>query len=205
MNTKVEMTGKRFGRLTVLEECNEHTKHRQLVYKCQCDCGNTVTVRGYKLRSGHTKSCGCLRHEKYALKHGKRHTRLYSIWLNMKDRCCNKNTPRYNDYGSRGIVVCDEWKNDFMTFHNWAMENGYRDDLTIDRINNDGNYEPGNCKWSTPKQQANNTRSNVWLTFNDKTQTMMQWSEELNIPYITIKNRHRKGWSDKECLFGKVV
>lgn len=199
------MIGKKFGKLTVLEECKEQNKHRQKVYKCQCDCGNIAYVRGYKLRSGYTKSCGCLRHEKYALKHGKRHTRLYTIWLNMKDRCCNKNTPSYKNYGARCINVCDDWQHDFMNFYNWAMDNNYQEGLTIDRIDNDKGYSPDNCHWTTPKQQCNNKRNNVYLTYNGKTQTMMQWSEELNIPYYTIKTRHRKGWSDNECLFGREV
>lgn len=199
------MIGKKFGKLTVLEECKERNKHRQKVYKCQCDCGNIAYVRGYKLRSGYTKSCGCLRHEKYAIKHGKRHTRLYTIWLNMKDRCCNKNTPSYKNYGARYINVCDDWQHDFMNFYNWAMDNGYQEGLTIDRIDNNKGYSPDNCHWTTPKQQCNNKRNNVYLTYNGKTQTMMQWSEELNIPYYTIKTRHHKGWSDNECLFGRGV
>lgn len=197
------MIGKKFGMLTVLEECEERTKHNQKIYKCQCDCGNITNVRGYKLRSGYTKSCGCLRHKPYAIKHGKRHTRLYTIWLNMNNRCCNKNAKRYDDYGARGIMVCDEWQADFMNFYNWAMDNGYRDDLTIDRIDNDKGYSPVNCRWATIKEQANNTRSNVLLTYEGKTQTMMQWSEELGIPYGTIKTRHRKNWTDEECLFGE--
>lgn len=200
-----ELIGQKFGRLIVLEECKERNKHNQKIYKCRCDCGNITYVRGYKLRSGYTKSCGCLRHETHALKHGKRHTRMYTIWLNMKDRCSNKNTPSYKNYGARGIKIFDDWLNDFQAFYDWSMNNGYQEDLTLDRINVDGDYTPSNCRWATAKQQANNTRKNVRLTYNNKAQTMMQWSEELNIPYGTIKTRHRKGWPDKECLFGKEV
>ena len=114
-----------------------------------------------------------------------------------------KNHPRYKDYGKRGIIMCDEWLNDFMTFYNWSMENGYKENLTIDRIDNDKSYEPSNCRWATPKAQNNNQRSNVYLTYNGKTQSMSQWANDLNIPYRTIGYRHRKGWTDTECLFGK--
>ena len=196
------MIGKKFGRLTVLKDTLER-KNKHPIYKCICDCGNIVYVKGCHLRSGHTKSSGCLRHEKYNLKHGKRYTRLYKIWLNIKQRCNNLNNPRYKDYGGRGITICDEWLNDFMAFYNWSVKNGYRDNLTIDRIDNNKGYSPLNCRWATINEQANNTRSNVYLTYDGKTQTMKEWVNELNVPYGTIKQRHRKGWTDKECLFGK--
>lgn len=200
------MIGEKFGQLTILSfEYQRRTPNGTLrkYVKCQCDCGNTCIVGIHSLRSGKTKSCGCLRHEKYALKHGKRYTRLYKTWLGIKQRCNNSNNPRYKDYGERGIKVCDEWLNDFMMFYNWSMSNGYNDTLTIDRIDVNGNYEPSNCRGATTKQQADNRRDNVYLTYNGKTQTMMEWSDELNISYNTIKQRHRKKWSDKECLFGK--
>ena len=123
--------------------------------------------------------------------------------LNIKQRCNNLNNPRYKDYGGRGITICDEWLNDFMAFYNWSVKNGYQDNLTIDRIDNNKGYSPLNCRWATINEQANNTRSNVYLTYDGKTQTMKEWVNELNVPYGTIKQRHRKGWTDKECLFGK--
>lgn len=132
-------------------------------------------------------------------------TRLYHIWKHIKQRCCNRNNSAYKNYSGREITICNEWLNDFMTFYNWAIINGYHDGLTIERIDVNGNYEPNNCKWATQKQQCNNRRSNVYLTYNSKTQTMKQWSEELNINYSTIRQRHRNGYSDKECLFGKKV
>ncbi len=130
-------------------------------------------------------------------------TKLYENWCNMKRRCYNKKNKDYYNYGGRGIVVCDEWLNDFDVFYNWAYQNGYEDGLTLDRINSSGNYEPNNCRWATRKQQANNTRRNVLLTYNGKTQNMRQWADELGISYYNISKRHYRGWSDKECLFGR--
>lgn len=203
-NNNCDMIGKKFNRLTVLEECEERTKDRKKVYKCVCECGNIVNVIGKNLRNGNTKSCGCLKHEcKSNFKHGKRHTRLYSIWYDMKRKCYKPTRKDYHCYGGRGITVCNEWLNEFMVFYKWAMSHGYNDTLTIDRIDVNGNYEPNNCRWTTLKQQSNNRRTNVLITYNNKTQTMMMWADELHLPYNTIKYRHQKGWTDKECLFGK--
>ena len=121
----------------------------------------------------------------------------------MKQRCYNKNDMHYNEYGSRGIVVCDEWKHDFMNFYNWAIENGYKENLTIDRIDVNGNYEPSNCKWSTTKQQNCNKRNNIYLTYKGKTQTIAQWCNELKLKRSIVYIRHRQGLSDEECLFGR--
>lgn len=197
-----DITGQKFGRLTIISKMNNYHKKR-VWWLCICDCGNLVEISGTTLRSGHTKSCGCLNHEPTNYKHGKAHTRLYKIYHAMKKRCYNKNYYQYPDWGGRGITICDEWLDDFTNFYNWAIDNGYKENLTIDRIDNDKNYEPANCRWITLKEQQSNKRSNVYLTYNGKTQTMVQWSEELNTPYITMQSRHRKGWSDKECLFGR--
>lgn len=136
-------------------------------------------------------------------KHGKRYTRLYNILDKIKQRCYNKNNTSYENYGGRGIKICEEWLNDFDVFYNWAYENGYDDTLTIDRIDNNKSYSPDNCRWVDRKTQANNKRNNVYLTYNGKTQTIAQWAEELSIPRTRIYNRHHWKWSDKECLFGK--
>lgn len=137
-----------------------------------------------------------------AQKHGKSNTRLYNIWTHMKARCYNKNDQHYENYGSRGIVVCDEWKHNFMNFYNWAMNNGYRENLSIDRIDVDGNYEPDNCRWVDVKIQNCNKRTSIYLTYDGKTQTIGTWANELNINKTTIYYRyHKLGWSDKECLF----
>ncbi len=204
-NNKYNMIGKKFNRLTVLEEMPIR-KDRKKVYKCRCDCGNITYAVGTRLRHGNIKSCGCLVSEvskRVNTKHGKRNTRLYNIWYEMKRKCYKPNRRDYKYYGARNIKVCDEWLNNFMNFYNWSIENGYQDNLTIDRIDVDGNYEPSNCRFVDMKMQSNNRRSNVLLTYNGKTQTMAQWAEELHLSYATIKHRHARGWSDKECLFGK--
>ena len=127
--------------------------------------------------------------------HSKRHTRLYRIWLQMKNRCYNIKTERYDDYGGRGITVCDEWKNDFMSFYNWSMLNGYADNLTIDRIENDGNYEPSNCRWVTVKIQNRNSRKCNMITYKGETHCLKEWSEILGLPYGALKDRKKYGWS----------
>lgn len=192
--------GKKFGKLTVLEECEER-KNNQKVYKCICDCGNTTYVVSGNLRlSGHTRSCGCLKHEKYALKHGKSDTKLYNIYNLIKSRCYNKHAKTYKDYGGRGIKVCDEWLNDFMTFYNWSMNNGYKAGLTIDRIDNNKCYSPDNCRWVDMKTQSNNRRSNIHLTYDGKTRTLKQWAEDLNVNYSTLWWRYKQGKSTKDIL-----
>ena len=128
-------------------------------------------------------------------------SRLYRIYNHMKDRCYRPNDKRYRDYGGRGIVICEEWKNDYLEFKNWALANGYRDDLTIDRINNDGNYCPQNCRWVDRFVQGNNTRNNHLLTFNGETKTLSQWSRESGLKITTIYMRiYQYGWTIEEAL-----
>lgn len=163
-NPKYDLTGQRFGRLTVIE-CMGSAHDHHKIWKCKCDCGNFTTVPSNALKLGRTQSCGCLALEhtvnmgKNSATHHLRHTRLYNIWANMKQRCCNTDHPRFKDYGARGIRVCDEWLDSFENFYKWAISNGYDKKLTIDRIDNDGIYEPSNCKWSTYKEQAQNKRN----------------------------------------------
>lgn len=165
---KIDMTGQRIGHLKVIAESPERyisQNGKEVVWICRCDCGKTTEVRGSELRKGHTKSCGCFKGDycrKANTTHGGRYERLHSIWNSMKQRCRNPNDQKYKDYGGRGIEVCDEWADDYGIFRAWAYENGYvpdrGHDCSIDRIDNDGNYEPGNCRWTTAKVQANNQR-----------------------------------------------
>ncbi|APH24986.1 hypothetical protein CF088_14640 [Clostridium botulinum] len=132
--------------------------------------------------------------------HGLRHHRLYGIYTNMKSRCYNSKTPKYKNYGGRGIKVCDEWLNNFKAFYDWAMSNGYEDNLTIDRVNNDCNYEPSNCRWITFYKQASNKTTTNLITFNGKTQCVKAWTEELGFGKETLRERLKRGWSTKKAL-----
>lgn len=158
-DNRIEIGGKKFGRLTVLRY--DSTKEKRAYWQCRCDCGNRIITAGKTLRSGATQSCGCLQKErtsKARMTHGLSGTRLYRIWGVMKSRAANKNFDRFRYYGARGISVCEEWKNSFEVFRDWSLKNGYENHLTIDRINNDGNYEPSNCRWATISTQMKNRR-----------------------------------------------
>lgn len=190
-----DISGQKFGRLTAIRDTGKR-KNAQVVWMCKCDCGEEKEVRGEDLRSGSIKSCGCLKKDSLREKN----LRLYSIWHNMKDRCYNKNSTSYKTYGRLGVVVCEEWKNSFESFCDWAVSNGYKDGLTIDRIDVKGNYEPTNCRWASYKEQNNNKKNNRFISFKGVTMTLKQWSEELNIPYHTLGNRIRSGWSVEKAL-----
>jgi len=195
--------GQRFGRLTVVSRA-ENTKAGQARWECICKCGkNTVVVSQY-LRGSKIKSCGCLRKEKLktgTIKHGESKTRLYGIWETIKRRLNEKKRKDYRHYGGRGILICDDWKNDFRSFRNWALSNGYRDNLTIDRIDNNKGYFPANCRWVDMKTQANNKRTNRYITYNGKTKTFAEWGQEIGGSATLIRDRIDKlGWSIEKAL-----
>lgn len=194
--------GKRFGRLIAIENVGKNKQGRML-WKCKCDCGNTIVTTITHLTTKQTLSCGCLRKEKVTrlnTKHGKTNTRLYKIWDSMKQRCYNHNAKNYKNYGGRGIKIYNKWLNDFESFYNWSMENGYKDTLSIDRIDGNKDYEPSNCKWSTRKEQNNNRRNNKLITYKGKTKTIAEWSNELGISYDVIKYRINKKWSIEDIF-----
>ena len=201
----IDLTGHRFGRLVVVKK--QGVKGGRPAWLCKCDCGSEVTVRGNDLRRGATQSCGCLHRDQLIERnttHGLCGNRLYNIWGCMVQRCYNSNTPCYNLYGGRGITICDEWRNDFKSFYDWAMAHGYEDNLTIDRIDNDKGYSPENCRWITIKEQGNNRSTNRRLEYNGERHTISEWGELLGIDSEIISSRLRRGWSIEKTLTEEI-
>ena len=197
-----DITGVKFGRLTAMYVSGK-SKSRECIWHCLCDCGNEVDVRGSSLRDGKTKSCGCLVHDmhpKNSLKHGMSRERIYHIWKSMKQRCYYRKNIGYKNYGARGIRVCDEWKNDFMAFYEWSINNGYNDKLTIERIDVNGNYCPKNCKWITHLEQQSNKTNNKYIKYKGCIYTLSQLSRKFNINSETLRKRLKSGWNLEEAL-----
>lgn len=195
----LDLIGLRFGKLTVVERRGSDAKGQSL-WLCRCDCGIEKVVRGHDLKGG-TKSCGCSRRYNTGLyQHGLSNTRLHRIWRSIKDRCYNKNNQDYRQYGGRGITVCDEWKDDFLSFYNWSTENGYGENLTIDRIDVNAGYFPDNCRWVSMIEQSNNRRNNKVFTLNGKKMTLAQWSKETGVKYGDIQNRLNYGFTFEEAI-----
>lgn len=270
MGTKINLEGKKFGRLTVIKDSGKRDSSGNIMWECRCECGNTACVKGKSLTSGISKSCGCLQREiasetmkknfddltgrkfgeltvlgldnSYVRKNrdykwickcscgeivsvfgnnlrkgnstrcrkcsykiiGNKSTtlrkyniRLYGIWSGMKSRCYDENVEHFDKYGGRGITICDEWLGDngFENFCKWAIDNGYKDGLTIDRIDVNGNYEPSNCRWATNKEQQNNKRTNVFITVDGIEMTIAQASEKYGVKYGTLRERIKSGYS----------
>lgn len=199
---KNDLTGKRFGRLVVLERSNEKYKtksgkeYSNAIYICQCDCGNIVHCHGGNLLKGVTTSCGCFQKEcasKRFSTHGMRNSRLYNCWVNMRARCNDTNSKSYKNYGGRGISVCELWNNSFDEFMKWALSNGYSEELTIDRIDVNGNYCPENCRWATTEEQANNQRKTIRINILGVEKSLKQWTNYMGWKYGKHEARYRKG------------
>jgi hypothetical protein len=192
----ISLIGNKYGKLTVLERViikgDKHT-----YWRCKCDCGGEKIARSDALQNGDTSHCGCVNNNGT---HHKTGHRINNIWGGMKERCLNENCKNYSEYGGRGITICSEWLNDFMSFYNWSMENGYSDNLSIDRINVNGNYEPGNCRWATPKEQSNNTRINNLIEIEGEIKSLSQWAELSGVSRQTIQRRINKGIKGEEIL-----
>ena len=189
----IDLTGKRFGKWTVLSRADN--KGTETMWNCVCDCGCSRAVSGNNLRSGCSKSCGCS-----FLKHGKKGTRLYNIWGGMKARCYRKSHVWYKRYGGRGITVCDEWLNDFQAFHDWAMANGYEDNLTIDRIDNNKGYQPDNCRFVTQAQQVRNRCNSQKAVINGEEKSLYEWAEMYGLSYQTVYRRCERGWRGSDLI-----
>lgn len=190
----IDLTGEKFGRLTVVERDYGRTE-KGTYWKCLCNCGNVKSVSSTSLKRGRVRSCGCLKDE-YVKKladsvatHRQTKTRLYREWFAMKQRCNYKKHKQFKNYGGRGISVCKEWMNSFESFRDWALCSGYNDSLTIDRIDVNGNYSPENCRWITHKVQQNNRTNNRYITHNGETKTLSEWCEIYNIKFSTLKHR----------------
>jgi hypothetical protein len=208
---KIDLMGKRFGRLLVIRENPERAeKSRAVQWQVKCDCGMEKLVTGAALVSGRTVSCGCLQKELAAsalLKHGEgghNQTRLYRIWAGMKNRCYFQGNKHYKSYGGRGIMVCSQWKDSFEAFRDWANLNGYRDDLSIDRKNPDGNYEPSNCQWVTDDDQRWNKRNTRKIQYHGKEYTVKEFSERFRIPHTVLYNQKNMGGYGEDKLEGLI-
>lgn len=200
------------SRITVLKRAE--TPHRTYAngksiyfWECLCSCGTKFESDGNRIRSGRCKSCGCYQKEAASNKmktHGMKGTRIYGIWRGIKDRCLNKNCTAYKNYGGRGITICDEWKDDFVSFYEWAINNGYEDNLTIDRINVNKNYCPENCRWATALEQGRNKRDNRYITYQGETKSLIEWSEITGVNPSTIRGRLIRGWAVDDALKNNI-
>lgn len=203
---KKDLSGQRFGRLTVLHQADDYVYpngKRRTQWECKCDCGKIVIVEQSNLKRGNSKSCGCLDAELKATRsitHGDRYSRLYSIWTNMKDRCNNPRSNTFAQYGGRGISVCKEWDESYQLFKDWAVSAGYSETIdsyhcSLDRIDVNCGYSPDNCRWVSMKDQANNRRNTLYITYDGETKSLSEWADKINIKYHTLFARiYKLGW-----------
>ena len=207
---KKDITGQTFGRWSVIKEVPERSPSRNVQYLCRCECGTERVLTGYMLRSGQSKSCGCYNREAlkrkrpYREKHGLSHHKLYSIWTKMKQRCEKENDPTYKYYGGRGITVCEEW-HDNKQFFKWAKENGYKEGLTLDRVDVYGRYEPSNCRWVTRTEQANNKRNTRYIEYEGETYPLGEFARKyLKVHRNVFYYRYLRGMPTDDCFTERV-
>ena len=197
-----DMTGKRVGRLVVIEKA-ESDKRGKARWLCQCDCGNTVVVNGDSLRNNRTNSCGCLKNDLSSMRnktHGMYNTKLYRVYRAMLNRCNRPKDNSYKNYGEREITVCNEWLSNFQTFYDWAISNGYKDGLTLERKDVNKGYSPDNCCWIPKSDQSRNRRSNHPITYKGETKLLVDWSKEYGISIKLLSRRLRDGWDIERAL-----
>ena len=197
----IEMTGKRFGRLVVVEQAGISLTKKAL-WLCRCECGEERIIAGYDLRAGNCRSCGCLRRDMLVERnttHGKTYSKVYRSWAHVLDRCLNPNDGAFQNYGGRGITVCARWQ----SFENFLKDMGEPPagaGVSIERVENNGNYEPGNCCWATQKEQSRNKRNNRFLTFNGVTLCVSDWAKRIGMKCSTLQQRIISGWSAEDAL-----
>lgn len=203
-------SGEKFGYIEVLEKTNKR-ECGYIVYKCKCHKCNKIVYKSLghlvqrKKKGYNNMTCGCFDyHHNHLYKNGLSNTRLRHIYDDMKSRCNNKNNLAYKNYGKRGIKVCEEWQNDFETFYNWAISHNYKENLTIDRIDNNGNYEPSNCQWITQDEQNRNKRNIILLTYNGETKMLKEWAKEYGLELSTLRTRINRGWNIERALKEKT-
>lgn len=206
MGKRLQLVGKKFGRLTVIEDVG-NDKNGCSLWRCVCECGNETIVVGSQLTYGHTTSCGCRQKEAYKsidnTTHGESHTKLYNAWAAMKQRCNNPSSQCWENYGGRGITYCSEWEN-YNVFREWAINNGYNDELTLDREDVNGNYDPNNCRWVPVSIQNNNKRTNRILEIDGVSHTVGEWAKISGINYETLLYRLSRGVHPKEAVFSPL-
>lgn len=203
-----DLTGLRLEHCTVISFAHRGDNGKSY-WNVQCDCGKTFIAQGWNLTHGHTVSCGCYARNRLGNQnriHGLSNSRLYGVWGGMKSRCCETNNPKYSQYGGRGIKVCDEWKNDFQSFYDWALANGYdetapKGECTIDRIDNNGNYCPENCRWVNAKIQASNRRTNTTYGYRGEVLSIGELADKYNMPYNLLHKRlFYLGWDVEKAI-----
>ena len=206
-----DKTGMKFGKLTVirfLKKITDKNGKARYLYECKCECGNTIIRETGTLRENTMCSCGCYKAGTLNKKHGlwSYDNKLYGVWQTMKGRCFKSTNTKYKNYGGRGISVCDEWKNDFKVFNDWAYKNGYKEGLTLDRIDVNGNYEPSNCRWITAKEQARNKTTSFFIEYNGEKRCLSEWASILNLSYKALFNRLKyKGWSVERAFATAIL